>query len=416
MFEPQDHPNDFAYPGAPPTRPYDATGWTLAYQMGVTFDRLYTGFTGPFEKITTDLAAPPAGNIAGPAKPAGYLVSHEYNDAYTLTNRLLKANQPVYWLTAKTTVGDKTLAPGALWLPYSAETQKLLDTATHDLGINAYAVAKKPTGEALQLHSERIALYDQYGGSMPSGWIRWLLEQFEFPFTVIYPQTLDAGNLNASFDDIVLADGAVVANAEGPGNRFGAQPKPEDIPAEFRPWLGRITADKTIPQLQKFVENGGTLLAVGSSTKLYTNMKLPVRDALTEIVKGKEQPVPSERFYIPGSLIRTQVDNTQPIAFGMPTSVDVFFDNSPAYRAVPDASTHGLTTVAYYGEGNILDSGWAWGQQYLNNSIAVAQANLGKGKVLLYGPEVTFRGQPHATFKFLFNGLLYGPSTPTTLK
>ena len=100
----------------------------------------------------------------------------------------------------------------------------------------------------------------------------------------------------------------------------------------------------------------------------------------------------------------------------MPTAVDVFFDNSPAYRAVPAASNHGLTTVAYYGEGNILDSGWAWGQTYLNNSIAVAQANLGKGKVLLYGPEITFRGQPHATFKFLFNGLLYGPSTPTVLK
>jgi hypothetical protein len=416
MFEPQDHPNDFAYPGAPPTRPYDATGWTLAYQMGVSFDRLYTGFTGPFEKISTDLAAPPAGAITGPAKPLGYLVSHEYNDAYTLTNRLLKANQPIYWLTSKITVGTRELAPGTLWIPYSPETQKLIETAAHDLGINATGVAKKPTGEAMQLHPTRIALYDQYGGSMPSGWIRWLLEQFEFPFTVIYPQTLDAGNLNTSFDDIILADGAAVANADAPGNRFFAQPKPEDIPAEFRPWLGRISSDKTVPQIQKFVENGGTLLTIGSSTKIYNNLHLPVRDALTEIVKGKEQPVPSERFYIPGSLIRTQVDNTQPIAYGMPTAVDVFFDNSPAYRAVPAASNHGLTTVAYYGEGNILDSGWAWGQTYLNNSIAVAQASLGKGKVLLYGPEITFRGQPHATFKFLFNGLLYGPSTPTVLK
>ena len=251
---------------------------------------------------------------------------------------------------------------------------------------------------------------------MPSGWIRWLFEQFEFPFTVIYPQTIDAGNLNAAFDDIVLADGAVVANPEGPGNRFNAQPKPEQIPAEFRPWLGRITADKTIPQLQKFVENGGTLLAIGSSTKLYTNMHLPIHDALTEVVKGKEQPVPSERFYIPGSLIRAQVDNTQPVAYGMPSAVDVFFDNSPAFRAAPDSATQGLSTIAYYGEGNLLDSGWAWGQTYLNNSIAVAQDNLGKGKILLYGPEITFRGQPHATFKFLFNGLLYGPSTPTVLK
>ena len=417
MFEPQDHPNDFAYPGGPPNRPYDATGWTLAFQMGVQFDRELEPFTGPFAKITTDLAAPVPGTITGPAKPAGYLVSHDYNDAYTLTNRLLKANQPVYWLTTKTTVDNKELHPAPLWLPYSTETQKLLEAATQQLGINAIAVAKKPTGEALQLHTERIALYDQYGGLMPSGWIRWLLEQFEFPFTVIYPQTLDAGDLHQKFDDIIFSDGAIPAPREGQQEgRFGRQPKPEQIPAEFRPWLGTITPDKTIPQLQKFVEDGGTLLAIGSSTGISRYFNLPLENALTEIVKGKDQPVSPERFYIPGSLIRTQVDTTNPVAYGMPTKVDVFFDHSPAFHATPDANLRGVQTIAWYGGGNLLDSGWAWGQTYLNNSIAVAQAKMGKGKVLLYGPEITFRGQPHATFKFLFNGLLYGPSTPTVLK
>ena len=41
MFEPQDHPNDFQYPGGPPIPPYDNAGWTLAYQMGVKFDRVF---------------------------------------------------------------------------------------------------------------------------------------------------------------------------------------------------------------------------------------------------------------------------------------------------------------------------------------------------------------------------------------
>ena len=51
MFEPQDHPNDFEYPGGPPKRPYDITGYTLAFQMGVRFDRILEGFDGPFEKL-----------------------------------------------------------------------------------------------------------------------------------------------------------------------------------------------------------------------------------------------------------------------------------------------------------------------------------------------------------------------------
>ena len=435
MMEPQDHPNDFAYPGAPPTRPYDTTGWTLSYQMGVKADRMLTTISGPFEKISTDLAAPPAGTISGATgKTAGFLVSHEYNDAYTLTNRLLKANLPVYWLKQPVSAGGTHLAAGALWIPNSKAAHDLLETAAKQLGINAYAVAAVPAGEALQIHTPRIGLVDVYSGSMPSGWTRWLLEQFEFPFTVVYPQQLDAGNLNATFDDLVFADGTLpnlaappvtaASNTPAPAGppmggdapRFQPQPTPESVPAEYRTHLGRITADKTLPALKAFVQNGGTMLTIGSSSRIYRAMDLPVEDAITEVVKGKVQPVPSERYYIPGSLIRAQVDNTQPVAYGMPASTDVFFDNSPAFRAEPDAGTRGLQTIAWYGQGNLLDSGWAWGQTYLNDSIAVAQANVGKGKVLLFGPEIAFRGQPHATFKFLFNGVLYGPATTTTLK
>jgi hypothetical protein len=416
MFEPQDHPNDFAYPGGPPNRPYDATGWTLAFQMGVQFDRELEAFSGPFAKITTELAAPLPGTITGPAKPAGYLVSHAYNDAFTLTNRLLKAGQPVYWLAGKT--GD--VAAGTLWLPYSPKTESLLKTAAKELGINATAVATKPAGAALELHPEKIALYDQYGGLMPSGWIRWLLEQFEFPFAVVYPQTLDAGDLKAKFDDIILSDGALsMANRDGlagGGGERSRQPKPETIPAEFRPWLGTITREKTIPQLQKFVEDGGSLLTIGSSTSIYTAFHLPFENAVTEMVKGKEQPVSPDRFYIPGSLMRTKVDTANPVAYGMPSAVDVFFDRSPAFRADPDAALRGVKTIAWYDKGDLLASGWAWGQQYLNDSIAVAEAPIGKGRVLLYGPEVTFRGQPHSTFKFLFNGIMLGAATETVLK
>ncbi len=63
MFEPQQHPDVFAYPGAPPTPPYDNAGWTLALQMGVRFDRVLEGFDGPFEKITAWNVKPPPGRV-----------------------------------------------------------------------------------------------------------------------------------------------------------------------------------------------------------------------------------------------------------------------------------------------------------------------------------------------------------------
>ena len=66
MFEPQDHPDNIPSPGAPPTPPYDHAGWTLAFQMGVEFDRVLEGFTGPFEHVTDWNVKPPAGTVTRP--------------------------------------------------------------------------------------------------------------------------------------------------------------------------------------------------------------------------------------------------------------------------------------------------------------------------------------------------------------
>src|SRR5689334_2488065 len=235
MFEPQDHPNDVRYPGGPPIPPYDIAGWTLALQMGIKYDRIFDGFDGPFAKVS-GLVNPSAEKIHGPAKPAGYLISHRVNNSFTLVNRLLKAGSEVYWLKRD----------GAIWVPAGSTAREVLEKGAAELGVSVEASAAKPTGDTLKLKPMRIGLYDQYGGLAPSGWTRWLFEQFEFPFEVVYPQTLDAGGLNRKYDVLVLTDGAFRKGAGGP------QPAASSIPAEYRGSLGRITEEKTIPQLKQF--------------------------------------------------------------------------------------------------------------------------------------------------------------------
>ncbi len=70
----------------------------------------------------------------------------------------------------------------------------------------------------------------------------------------------------------------------------------------------------------------------------------------------------------------------------------------------------GVPTVAWFDSPTPLRSGWAWGQGYLNGGVAAAEASVGKGKLFMFGPEITNRAQPHGTFKFLFNGIYYGPA------
>jgi hypothetical protein len=183
----------------------------------------------------------------------------------------------------------------------------------------------------------------------------------------------------------------------------------EDIPAEYRAWLGRISEDKTIPQIKRFVEAGGSVVAIGSSTTMGELLGVPVKDYLTEKgPDGRDRPLPPEKFYIPGSLLRVEVDTRAPLAYGMPDIVDVVFDNSPVFKLDPDARLRNAAAVAWFRGTHVLDSGWAWGQQYLDGGTAIVDASVGRGKVILLGPEVAFRGQPHATFKLLFNALYYG--------
>ena len=92
---------------------------------------------------------------------------------------------------------------------------------------------------------------------------------------------------------------------------------------------------------------------------------------------------------------------------GVGDKLDVFFDNSPVFRLRPDAAMKGVKPVAWFDSDKPLRSGWAWGQKYLQDGVAIAEARVGKGKLFLFGPEITFRAQPHGTFKFLFNGIYY---------
>jgi hypothetical protein len=70
---------------------------------------------------------------------------------------------------------------------------------------------------------------------------------------------------------------------------------------------------------------------------------------------------------------------------------------------------------AWFADETPLRSGWAWGQAHLKSGVAAVEAPLGKGKVLLFGPEITFRAQPHGAFKFLFNSIYLAGATPAKL-
>jgi len=453
MLEPQDHPNDFQYPGGPPRAPYDITGYTLAYQMGVQVDRMLDAFDGPFERLPIAPIKLGGGKVnAAKGTAVGYLLSHRQTDAFTATAKLLDAKEDVYWLKAPFTADGRTYEAGTIYVPAKPTTKAVVEKIAADLGINPDTTTVKPAGEALKLNPVRIGLWDQYGGSMPSGWVRYIFEQtYPVKFDVVFPPTLDAGDLAKKYDVLIFVGGAIPAApgepagggrggggdvaieapAGGPpagtagqaaggrgagGGRGGAGGSQANIPAEYQGRQGRVTAATTIPALKKFVEDGGTVIAIGSSTtSLAGHFGLPVSNGLVEMVNGVERRLPNDKFYVPGSVLSISLDTSNPLTYGLGSTLDVMWENDPALRIGPDAGLKGVKTFGWFSTDKPLRSGWAWGQQYLKGLAAMAEASVGKGKVVLLAPEVTFRAQPHASYKVLFNGIYYGSAKPVTL-
>src|SRR6185436_6215705 len=201
----------------------------------VKFDRILEGFDGPFEKLPGEIK-PPAGRITDVPAPAGYLLSHQVNDAFIAVNRLLQSQEEVYWLKTPLVVNGKTYPIGTQFIPAKPSTQARLQKMAAEIGLSFDAVAAKPAGESMMLRPPRIGLWDRSGGSVQSGWTRYVLEKFEFPFTVVTPNVLERGRLAQAFDVLVFVD----------------------------------DADTITPaiELKAFLQDGGTIAAIGDSTKL----------------------------------------------------------------------------------------------------------------------------------------------------
>ena len=142
---------------------------------------------------------------------------------------------------------------------------------------------------------------------MPSGWTRWLFEQYEFPFTVIYPNTLGRRRPEEQIRRRrVLTDGAIrrwrQRRWSRGGGGFGGNVNADTVPDEYNERLGRISDEKSMPALKKFVESGGSgEVTIGSSTSIAEVFGIPVKNYLTEKgPDGKDRALPGEKFYIPG--------------------------------------------------------------------------------------------------------------------
>jgi hypothetical protein len=220
---------------------------------------------------------------------------------------------------------------------------------------------------------------------MDEGWTRYVFDTFEIPFTSLRDADVRAGKLRDKYDVIVLPSMRTREIVEGRSA--------DTAPAEF---AGGVT-EAGVENLRKFVEAGGTLVAVDAATDFaIKRLKLPVKNVL--------EGLKSSEFYCPGSILRVELaDASHRLARWMPRRFDAYFIQSQAFDAKEGDDVK--VVARYAGKDEVLRSGWLLGPQYLAGKAALVEVKLGQGRVVLFGFRPQHRGQTWGTFQLLFNSL-----------
>jgi hypothetical protein len=245
-----------------------------------------------------------------------------------------------------------------------------------------------------------VLLYKSYVPSMDEGWTRWIFDNFEseieklsredFSYQSVYDKGLRKDNLRGKTDTIVFPD-------QSPNQMLNGYAKGA-MPEEYTGGIGK----EGVANLRKFVENGGTLVFLNRASDFaIEQFDLPVRDVTRDL--------PRKDFYIPGSILRTEIDTTHPIARTMPKESIAWFEGSPAFEIKTDplALANNFRIVASYPKNapDILLSGWALGAERIAGKAALVEFKIGAGKIYLFGFRPQYRGQSLATFPLFFNAL-----------
>jgi hypothetical protein len=395
LFEPQWHPDDFK--DGKPVPPYDAAGWTLAMQFDVAFERSFDDVPGPWERMTDLAERAPATLVNGGGTSLS--IDPRDSDAVLVVNQLLQKGEEIW------------RAPSGAFLL----SGPVAEAAALRQGVRV--TSGQPGHAGRRLHQPRVGLFDVFGGNMPTGWDLWVLRQYGFPVQQVWGARVAQGDLRRDFDVLLFHTGL-------PGGRDlqRAAQQRETTPdlgklaaalPPFEDWSNladrsvRLTAENSVDQLKQFVEQGGTLIALGGECdKVIHHWNLPVKiGAWVKGEDGQERRTKREEFYIPESVVGIDVDTAHPLAAGMSAHCGAMFDSNRPIFEVTDPEA-GIEVVASYRRYDTLMSGWAIGEEHLAGKAAVLSVKVGKGRICLYGADVTYRGQPVGTFKLLFNAIL----------
>jgi hypothetical protein len=228
----------------------------------------------------------------------------------------------------------------------------------------------------------RVALYKSWQEPMPEGWQRWVFDQHDMPYDTLHDADIRAGAL-AGYDVLVFQSQSAESILDGFAESV--------VPAAYAGGLGTTGA----AAVEAFVQGGGRVIAIEEAIDFVKEMfGLGISDVTASL--------PNTGFYIPGSILRLELEPDAELTLGLRDEVAAWYWRSSMAFEVDDPR---VRVAARYASGDPLLSGWVLGGEHVAGRPALLEADVGEGSLVLFGFQPNYRAQTVATWPLLFNAI-----------
>src|SRR5579862_1627792 len=316
------------YPPANP-RPYDDTGWTMQYMRNIKLVTVNNRsvLDEPMAMIDSDVKV--RGRLEGSGTT---LVIDHTTDNALMAFRFKHPAVKMFAAEDDFDLNGHKFRAGAFVIPNADAAA--LRPSIQALGLSAWAAGAAPSVKTHEMEIPRIGYVHAWQRTQDEGWVRAALDTYGVPYAYFSDQRLRDGNLRAKYDVIIYPH--VGGNSQ---SHLTGIPKigPDPVPykkSDLTPNLGALDQSDDIrggmgmdglAELAKFVQDGGTLIAEGSSAAFLADYGL---------ASGVSVDHPAALF-ARGSILRGMItDRKSPITYGYDgKDLPVYFNQDPVFNA-----------------------------------------------------------------------------------
>jgi hypothetical protein len=387
----------------PNLRTYDDSGWTMGLAMLVDVKEIKDKSILDVETTPLETAAL-EGKVTGTGT-AGFAVAHHGSTnmialRYRLRNVAMKIADKGF------KASGVEFPAGSFIIPAPADPAAVR-AAVEELGLTAAALSSVPDVAAHEADAPRVAMYSSWTGTQEIGWVRFTFDKLGVPYDLIYKERVRKGDLRAEYDVIVMPTQNL--------NRQAVFQTPADRPVPYMKgtkykFLGMYgeTPDLTggmggegVDAFAKFLEAGGTLIAMGNAVRFPTEL------GFARTVDASDSA--SSNFYAPRPLVQAEVLRLDhPVFYGYTERLmPVKYLGGPLMSV--GAPDQGNVLARYVGGDEAVLSGLMRGAAEIRQrpfAIDVPGGFTGKGRVILFSNNPIYRWQNHGEFNMVFNAVL----------